>query len=212
MKLVNNIMELYPERITNSLPDALFTSLMQSIAFGLEHEDTQISRLAFDAVAALGKEERKNAINVGGGGGTDGAPLARALDTFLHQILTVLFFGDYDADLVQSTAAETLHQLMLARTASVMQAVDGVLQRALDTVAGMHSAAKLGDNLRHAIMGVFAPKVEQVVSGGAAAVLGSGASVAQSRLAHSNRKQLKDGFEAALLEALSTVRGVVRVK
>jgi hypothetical protein len=192
MKLVNNLMELYPENIT-SLPESLFTPLMQSIVFGLEHEDMDIARLAFDAVTALAREERKQPRAE--------APLARALVTFLHQILMLLFFGDYDADLVQNAAAATLHQLMLTQVQSVRPAMDAVFERAQSLVASMQSAQKMSEYLRHSILVEFAGSMEQVLT-----------AELQGTVPPAARKQLKEQFEKSVLRVLSTVRGVVRVK
>jgi hypothetical protein len=71
MKLINSIMEFYPEKLT-ALPPDLFSSLMRSIAFGAEHVSTDISRLAFEAIASLADQQIKT--------GLPGDGLGQALD------------------------------------------------------------------------------------------------------------------------------------
>jgi hypothetical protein len=108
MKLINNIMELYPDKLIH-LPPNLFSSLMESIVFGLDHASFDISRLAFDAVAALGEQYKLDASSA-----TDARIelLAKSLDLFLRQILEILYF--------KVRRSKVLTSFMLSRTTTVI--------------------------------------------------------------------------------------------
>lgn len=69
MKLINNIMECYPERLLYLSPP-LFTSLIESILYGMEHPSYEISRLGFDAVASLAEQHVHDRVQHGPQAGT----------------------------------------------------------------------------------------------------------------------------------------------
>ena len=137
MQLISTIMEFHAEKVA-MLPPNLFTSLMKSVEFGLEHTLSSVCKMAFEAVDSLAEQYRLDVSS------TDQDPnrpvrlemLAGALDHLLQSILSLLLFKDYDMDLVDSVASSTLLHLLKARQDSFQRLMEPVLNQALTRTEG----------------------------------------------------------------------------
>ena len=139
--------------------------------------------------------------------------LGPALDQFLQQILEILFFKEYDQDLIESTAGQTVFLLMQARSSNTPSLLEKVLQHSQSLlsqnsnggtgVGGMGGGGggvddlKHQQQLRHAILELLWNKVHPLL------VL----SPVERML-----KDSRDTFKRSLLDSLMVVRGIVRVK
>jgi hypothetical protein len=111
MKLVNNIIEYYPEKLMY-LPQDLFLSLMKSIEFGLDNPSFDVVALALETIKELGDFYLKS--NTDDSSNPAVVPLAGPLDECLRHLLQFALFKDFDSDLIE-TAGHTFCSLLRSR-------------------------------------------------------------------------------------------------
>lgn len=119
--------------------------------------------------------------------------MGKSLDLVLRQVLEIVFFKDYDGDLIEASIGRTLLLLMQARHEIVPTYLEHIVQHALQSV-GSNAGSPLDKHLRH-VIGEFWNTVRPIVAS---------PSIAQAL----RKKKEKELFEQKLMELLMTVRGL----
>ncbi|OWM67306.1 hypothetical protein CDL15_Pgr000758 [Punica granatum] len=133
--LLSHMLEVYPEMVGQLNNDA-FSHVVETLSFGLHHQDSEVVNMCLKALRALAsyhcKETAAGKVGLGSrasdprnpSGGTEN----RIFSRFLQSLLQLLLFGDYSPDLV-GAAADALFPMILCEQSLYQKLGNELIER-----------------------------------------------------------------------------------
>jgi hypothetical protein len=127
MELVADVVEFHQDQLLQ-LPDTLFSTLVQSLEFGIDHAVYDVTRWALQAIGALAQFcfslQRKGDVQ-------RAQQLFNSLDGFFCLLMNVMLFKEFNTDLMD-LACETWYWLLVARQVTFIALAKEIIAQQTD--------------------------------------------------------------------------------